>query len=369
MAEQIVLFAEEDQVFRRLETALNGKPSSKALEALHYFFGENIDRALSYLVSLPSTVGLPPGFRGVVCESESSLPSLIVNADYLVCERAKITYKLLKYGGKLKLIQKLGSDYKNIDIRGAHALGIPVAYMRRKSTASVIEHILALLFALSRNLMVAHETVKNRIHAKDGITSEGPSRTKFNWGRIPNIQLVKGKTLGLVGFGENALELAKAAFGLGMKILYYQRHRASGDQERLVEAQYVSSLIELVQQADFISILVPYGPATEKMFSREILSAMKPGSFLINVARGGIIDEQALYEVLSEGKIAGAALDVYRWEPVPSDSPLLKLKNIIWSAHNAGGSDEILLQGDHDLLANIARVARGEKPEFLIETS
>lgn len=369
MNEQIVLFAEEDGALRRIETAINGKASPKALEALHYFFGENIEKQLNYLISLPALVGLPPGFKAIMCEEEDKLSSMIAQADYLICERTRITYDLMKLAkGRLKLIQKHGQDPKNIDMEGAKKLGILVACLERSSTLSITEHILTVIFASSRNLLHAHEIVKNRIHAQDGSRSEGPPRTKYNWARVSHIQSVRGKTLGLVGLGENGIEIGKAAQRVGLKIVYYQRHRASEDREKMIEARYMTSLKQLVQEADYVCVLVPYGPATEKMFNDEVLSSMKRGSFLINASRGGIIDENALYRVLSERRIAGAALDVYRWEPVPSDCPLLGLDNIIWTPHIAGGNpDEFLTKGDHDVVANIARVARGEKPEFLVE--
>ena len=197
MNEQIVLFTEEDTQFRLMETALNGKPSDAALKALHYFFGENIDVQLNYLLSLPSVVGLPRGFRAIVCDEESKLPSLVPKADYLVFERTDIDRKLMEYGkGKLKFIQKFGSDYRNIDVNAAKTLGIQVAYLSRVTTISVAEHVLTLVLCLSRNLMFAHQAAKSRIHAKDGLRSEGPARTKFNWGQVPNIQLVRGKPLG-----------------------------------------------------------------------------------------------------------------------------------------------------------------------------
>ena len=143
MGEKIVLFAEEDTQFRLMETALSGKASEPALKALHYFFGANIEPQLDYLRTLPKTVGLPPGFRGVVCTDEKQLPSLIPQADYLVFERTEMTYELMKYGkGKLKLLQKFGSDYKNVDLKAAKELGIPVAYLLRVTTISVAEHVL-----------------------------------------------------------------------------------------------------------------------------------------------------------------------------------------------------------------------------------
>lgn len=368
MAEKIVLFSEEDTLFSLMETALNGEPSEKALAALHYFFGNDVDRELAYLRDLPARVGLPPGFRGVICDSKSNLKALMPEADYLVCEREKIDHDLIKLGaGRLRLIQKFGSDYKNIDVEAARAFEIPVAYLQRISTISVAEHIIALICALSRNLMFAHRVALSRKNAEDGLSSEGPPRTKFNWGQVPNIQLVRGKKLGLVGFGENALETAKLAAGLGMKILYFQRRGPDPEKEKTVAATYVSSLEELVREADFTSIHVPYNASTEKMFNLEILKGMKPSAFLISGSRGGIVDEKALFKVLRENRIAGAALDVYRWEPVPADCPLLDLDNVIWTTHNGGGAGEFLLQENHDVLANLARVERGEKPEFQVE--
>ena len=370
MNEQVVLFSEEDTMFRLMATALNGEPSQKALDALHYFFGDDIHAQLEYLTSLPSTLGLPHGMRGIICDDEDKLPKLISNVDYLVCERTELSHDLMKRGGtRLKFIQKFGGDYNNIDIQAAQELGIPVAYLRRVSTISVREHVLALIFALSRNLLYAHGAAKERKNTDDGLRSEGPPRTKFNWGKVPNIQLVEGKILGLVGFGENGIEVATAAHAVGMRILYYQRHRASPEREKVVDAQYVPSLKELVQEADFTSIHVPYGPPTEKMFNAEVLSQMKTSAYLISTSRGGIIDEGALYEVLRKKGIAGAALDVYRWEPVPSDCPLLELDNILWATHNAGGAGEFLLQEVHDVLANIARVIRKEEPEYLVDTT
>ena len=175
MNEQIVLFTEEDTQFRLMETALNGKPSDTALKALHYFFGENIDVQLNYLLSLPSVVGLPRAFVPLCAMTKKSFLHWFRRADYLVFERTDIDRKLMEYGkGKLKFIQKFGSDYRNIDVNAAKTLGIQVAYLSRVTTISVAEHVLTLVLSLSRNLMFAHQAAKSRIHAKDGLRSEGP---------------------------------------------------------------------------------------------------------------------------------------------------------------------------------------------------
>ena len=368
MAVKTVLFSEDDTMFRLMETALNGESSERSLKALHYFFGDNIKTELDYLASLPSKVGLSSGFRAVISSGEDELERLISDADYLVCERGRVDRQLMSKGaGKLKMIQKFGRDYRDIDLAAAKDLGISVSYMPRVSTRSVAEHAVALILSLSRNLIFAHGAAKNRKNATDGLKSEGPPRTKFNWGNVSNIRLVRGKKLGLVGFGENAVETAKLAFAIGMEILYYKRNRASAEEEQIVGARFIPTLKELVQQADFTSIHVPYNSSTEKMFDQEILSEMKADSFLISGSRGGIVDENALFKVLSEKKIAGAALDVYRWEPVPSDCPLLDLDNVLWTTHNGGGAGEFLLQECCDVLANIGSKERGEDPRYLVE--
>ena len=364
MAGPIVLFAEEDTLFRLMETALNQAVSSQAEKALRYFFGEDIRKPVDYLKDLCSSLGLPAEIKGVVCEEEGRLEERLKDADFLVVERASITRDLLsKCRGRLKLVQKFGTDYREIDTAAAKEMGIPVAKLLRVSTISVAEHVILLILSLARNIVKAHETALARRHARDGSKSEGPPKVLFNWGRVPNIQLIYGKTLGLIGFGENGQQVAWRAHALGMKITYYQRNRVDREIEKKVNARYMSTLFELMEGSDFVSVHVPYGPQTEKMISYEALSHMKPTSYFINISRGGVVDEDGLYRILTEKKITAAALDVYRWEPVPADSRLLGLDTILWSTHNAGGAPEFMLEESRAVLQNIARVLRGEEPE------
>ena len=364
MAGPVVLFAEEDTLFRLMETALNRTLSPKAEKSLHYFFGEDISKPVDYLMGLQSSLGLPVEIKGVVCEQEEKLGEFLKDADFLVVERPPITREMLKKcRGRLKLIQKFGSEYKEIDIVAAKEMGIPVANLLRVSTISVAEHVILLILSLARNIIKAHQAAVARRDAKDKSKSEGPPKALFNWGKVPNIQRLSGKTLGLIGFGENGQQVAVRAYALGMKINYHQRNRVEKSIEKKVEAQYMPTLFELMEKSDFVSVHVPYGPTTEKMITYEVLSHMKPSAYFINISRGGLVDENGLYRILAEKKITAAALDVYRWEPIPTDSPLLGLDNIVWSTHNAGGAPEFMLEESRDVLQNIGRVLRGEKPE------
>ncbi len=260
------------------------------------------------------------------------------------------------------LIHKFGWDYSNIDLNAAREFGVPMANLRRISTISVAEHFILLILALARKLTQAHAVALARAGCNDGSKSEGPPRTFFNWGGIQNIQVVSGKTLGMVGLGEIGLEVAQRACCLGMKIAYYQRHRLTEKLEGSVGAVYRRSLVDLMKVSDFVCINVPYNASTEKLINAETLGAMKEGAYFINASRGGVVDEGALFDVLKDRKIAGAALDVYRWEPVPPDCPLLKLDNVIWSTHNAGGSPYFMIEESRSVLENIARVSKGKEP-------
>lgn len=370
MPNQIVLFGEEDTVFRLMEAGLNRTVSPRLQEVLHYYFGEDVSRAVKYLTNLSASLGLPATMKGIVCDEESKLEALAAEADFLVVERAPVTRRILEKGrGRLKFIQKFGTGYGNIDIASAREMGIPVANLLRLTTISVAEHVMLFIIALARNFMKGHQAAVTCLKATDGLRSEGPPRTLYDWGRVPNIQLVSGKTLGIVGFGEIGLEVAKRAHALGMKVHYYDQYRFPKDVEEKVEAHYASTLVQLLEESDFVTLHVPYGPSTEKMMTYEVLSRMKPGAFFINTSRGGLVDEEALYRLLSEKKIMGAGLDVHRWEPIPSDSPMLRLDNVLWSTHNAGGAPEVLLEEARMVLQNIGRVFRGEEPENLINRS
>jgi phosphoglycerate dehydrogenase-like enzyme len=151
-----------------------------------------------------------------------------------------------------------------------------------------------------------------------------------------------------------------------MEILYYKRHRLSEEAERELGIAY-RSLDDLLRESDFVSLHVPHTKETDKLIGQRELALMKPSAFLINTSRGGVVDEDALYKALASKAIAGAGLDVFREEPLPASSPLLKLDNVILAPHIGGGSGGPNLHKEiRDVLANVAQVARGEKPQHIL---
>lgn len=362
-----IVFAEPDTMFSLMETATSRRLTPSGEKALKYFFGANFAAPLARLTAIADQVGLPAGSEAEICADETELERALPAADFLVTERAPITRKHMELGKRLRLIQKFGRDCDNIDVRAAEELGIPVANLIRFSSLSSAENVIALVLALARRLVYAHQSVLAVRNPKLAPRFEnGPARTKFNWAHVKGIRVLATQSLGLIGMGENSGEIAKRAAALGMTILYYKRTRLSAAEEAAFGNARYLPLEELAAEADFISVHVPYGPPTEKMINTAFLERMKPTSFLINTSRGGVIDEQALYEALRTNRIAGAALDVHRYEPVPPDCPLLELDNILWTPHMSGGEPEFMLRESEDVLANLARAWQDKTPNGLV---
>jgi phosphoglycerate dehydrogenase-like enzyme len=213
-----------------------------------------------------------------------------------------------------------------------------------------------LILALARRTVVAHRTVVGTTAGAVArpTRSTGQTSTRFNWGEVHGIRVLEGTTLGLVGFGEIAREVALRATALGMRVIFHQRSaldRAPLD-PRLAAAEQVD-LDELLATSDVVSLHVPGNAGTERMMDADAFARMRPGSFLVNMARGSIIDEEALEAALRSGHLAAAGLDVHREEPIPRDCGLLSLEEVVLSPHVAGGSADFVLSEVVDLVRTL----------------
>jgi D-3-phosphoglycerate dehydrogenase len=239
----------------------------------------------------------------------------------IVRSRTKMTREVIEAGTRLKVIARGGVGLDNIDREAAEAAGVRVVNTPGASSASVAEHALALCFALARKIVRAHVT-----------TASG----KWEKKSLKGIEL-GGKTLGIIGLGRIGQELARRAAALGMRVI---------GSDPYVEPEQVEGLgIELVgiarvlQDADFVSLHIPLSLETKGMIGASEFDLMKPTAYLIDCARGGIVDEAALCDALRAGKIAGAALDVFENEP-PEGSPLLGLENVVLTPHIAASTTD-----------------------------
>jgi D-3-phosphoglycerate dehydrogenase len=255
--------------------------------------------------------------------SHEELLNIIENYDALIVRsRTKVTKEVIDRAKNLKIIGRAGVGVDNIDVDYATEKGIVVVNAPGGNTVSAAEHTLALMFAVARKIPQADKSVK-----------EG----KWERKKFMGVEL-RGKTIGIIGLGRIGYEVAKRVRALEMKILAYDPY-ISEDRARSVGAKLVS-LEELLRQSDFITIHVPKTKETEKMISYKEFEMMKDGVYIINAARGGIVDEKALYEALKSGKVAGAALDVYEKEPPDKDNPLLKLENVVTTPHIGASTKE-----------------------------
>lgn len=271
-------------------------------------------------------------------------------ADYVLVAAQKFGPDLIEQAARARLIQKTGIGTDNIDSRAAAARSLPVANTPGGNSTSVAELTMLLILALYRKLMTLDAATRR---------GEWPM-----WELRPSSFELSGKVLGLVGLGNIGQEVARRARAFGASILYH-------DEVCREEAEYelgasYAQLPEILRQADIISLHVPLTPSTKHMIGAEELAMMKPGALLINVARGGIVDEAVLTKALRGGKLAGAALDVWESEPVQPTNPLLQLENVIATPHIGAGTRDTLSRVLGMAFANIQRVSRGEPPRHVV---
>lgn len=295
-------------------------------------------------------------------ESDDALMALLPQADALVSQHRPITGAIMDAAPKLRLIQRYGTRPDGIDLDAARQRNIGVATMPLRGCIAVAELAVTLILALSKNLVKAHDATVTGAYRELGVE---PIKTeqrkhKFQWMKLPGLLEVYTHTLGIIGFGEIGTETARRAKALGMNVLYNKRTPLPAEVEAMEGVAYASKE-DLLKQSDFVLLSTPLTPETEKMIGAAELAMMKPSAFLVNICRGGVIDEEALVAALNEGQIAGAGLDVFLYEPIPHDHPLLQCDNVILTPHIGGGTGGARDKQMADVLANVVAFAQGEK--------
>jgi len=279
----------------------------------------------------------------------------------LVGQCCDIGGELIGQCPELRLVQKVGSRVAGVDVQAARDAGVQASLLPAPAHVACAEHTMLLILALEKKLIAAHRKVVRRPLREKGPAPRKTARGDYayNWANLDGIGTLAGKTLGLVGMGDIAIEVARRAGAFGLKLVYFDNDRLSAAEEAELGLEH-RELDELLKEADIVSLHVGLGPGTENLIDAERLAAMKPTAFLVNTARGGLVDEAALAEALAEGRLAGAALDAWAEEPAPRDNPLLKLENVVATPHIAAGTlpKTALFEA---VLPNILAALRGEK--------
>jgi D-3-phosphoglycerate dehydrogenase len=232
---------------------------------------------------------------------------------------SKVTAAVLANPGKLKIIGRAGVGVDNIDVKAATEKGVLVINTPQGNAAAAAEMAIGLMFALARKIPQASELMRQGVWEKK---------------KFMGVEIA-GKTLGVVGLGNIGRQAAERGVGLKMNVIGYDPFPPA----KLPDGVKLVSLDDVVTKSDFVTLHVPMTPDTKGLFGTATLAKMKKGSFLINCARGGIVDEDAVLKALESGQLAGAALDVFGKEP-PDPSPLFKHENLIASPHLGASTRE-----------------------------
>lgn len=281
-----------------------------------------------------------PGLKDV------ALQEAVQAADGIIVRSGtRITAELLEKPGKLRAVVRAGVGVDNIDVAAATRKGIVVMNTPGGNTISTAEHTVAMMMSLARHLPVADASVH---------------QGKWERGKFVGTQLA-GKTLGIVGMGNIGTRVALRARAFEMQLLICDPY---------IPASHVTALggrwvglEQIFAESDFVTMHCPLNKETRHMVSTKQFGLMKKSAFLVNLARGGVVDEQALVEALREKRIAGAAIDVMETEPPAKDHPLLGLDNVLMTPHLGGSTRESQESGEWGAAQEVARVLQGEAPQ------
>ena len=272
----------------------------------------------------------------------SELMQLLPQFDGLIVRsETKVTGDVIAAGSRLQVIGRAGVGVDNIDVEAATARGIAVVNAPSGNIIAAAEHTMALILALARNVPQAHQSL-----------AEG------QWKRSAYVGVeVRAKTLGIVGLGRVGSEVARRAHSFGMRLVACDPF-VSGDYASTLGVELVT-MDKLLAESDFVTLHTPLSDSTRPLVGRQELDKMKAGARLINVARGGLVDEKALVEVLEQGRLAGAALDVFATEP-PGKSPLLGHPRIVVTPHLGASTEEAQREVAVEVAEQVLAVLRGE---------
>ncbi len=351
-----IVLADDDHTIKLIRYALEGEGEVSAEWVRAYFSPEPADLAAvrepARLAGLADRCRVAAGHTG----SAEELLARVAGAAVIIYRRGTLSRAVIAKAKGLRLIQRLGARPEGIDMEAARAAGVAVSCIPRRTLAYTAEHALLLMLAVAKRLVEGDAAV--RAGTYDRALVQPINNVAYNWPGFSALGGLSGETLGIVGLGEVGVLVAQRAASFGMRVLYTKRTRLPAEQEAALNVSY-RSLPELLAESDYVSLHATATAETESLFNRKTFAMMKPGSVFVNTSRGRLVDEAALLEALSSGRLRGAGLDNHRIEPRAAEDPLNRLSNVVLTPHNAGGSRLGLLREITVLLANCSAALRG----------
>ena len=270
---------------------------------------------------------------------------LLADADYAIIGGIPMTGEYIKASKNLKLIQKWGIGADNIDSETARENGVAVSIAAGSNADAVAELAVGLMMATLRRIPYVDASTRRGQWLKASIR--------------PTSFMIKGRTVGMLGMGNIAQAAVKKLSGFEANIIYFDARRLPAEKEAALNLRYVS-FEELLKTSDILSLHIPLLPSTEKIIGEKQFAMMKPGSVLINTARGKLVDEKALCRALTEGPLQSAGMDAYEEEPPSADCPLLKMDNVVLSNHCGNSTIDSVIPVTQHVFNNIVRFENGE---------
>lgn len=285
---------------------------------------------------------LKPSYFGRYSEAE--LSALLSDCDAVLASSEEYTTAVFAACPRLKVVSRVGVGYDAVDVRAATRAGVICTNTPGAMVEAVADFTMGLIIACARHIIEL-----------DTLVHRG------SWAELSGT-LVHGKTLGLVGYGGIGRAVARRASGFDMRVLAYDPYTAAESSTNVV----FTGLETLLRESDFVSLHAPASHETRGLINADRLALMKPTAYLINTARGSLVDEPALIRALEQGQIAGAALDVTAVEPLPPDDPLRQAPRVILTGHNAFNAAECVRHMCVVAAKNVLDALNGRRPEFVI---
>jgi len=351
-----VVVVEDDPFPRLIQVILDPAAPSERVAAFSHFFAHEEPDFTGWRERLRKRLKRLYPAEVRLVDDPASLLAAMPGASIVVTESLAVGRKEIAAAGKtLRIAQKYGSLPSNIDAAACKRARVKMLTLRRRVNQGCCEHAFALMLALARKL---HETAG--MVSVEQMKAAGWSPTTFdrrhtataNWARITGTRNLFNSQLGIVGFGEIGREMAQRAAAFGMRIVYTQRHRASKADEARYGAKYVSR-DALLATSDFVTLHLPLNDSTRGIIGRRELGLVKPGAFLVNIARPQLVDRDALLDALRSGRLGGFGLDPHYDAPGRADDPLLGLRNVIVTPHLAGAPRFNSLEDFEELLVGM----------------
>ena len=297
---------------------------------------------------------------GVTVTRAKGDPASLAGADVILFRRGAIDAATVASCPNLRLVQRLGERTDGIDQGALRSRAIPLSCLARRSMVYTAEHAVLLMLALAKRLPEAERTL--RAGEYDAALVTNPSKVAYNWVGLSDVGGLTGRVAGIVGLGEVGAIVAKLARAFGMRVIYANRQPLPAEREAELGATFCP-LPTLLAEADFVTVHAPNTPQTRHLIGAAELGRMRRDAFLVNTSRGALVDEDALYDALRGGRIAGAGLDVHATEPREKTDRFCALPNVILTPHLAGGSRKGILTEVAAIYDNFRSALAGKAPK------